>query len=176
MIPALGAGGPGFKPRNGPLLFRCHTLEFGFDSSVKHTIIRWNSGMLYRKFYPSVPLTTWIVVVTFWMCPFGLVVWFLLRVQEVPGSNPGMDHFWSGATHWSWSLIPRWSTLQSTEILVWFLLQCTCICVKAWQICYRQPYHHPTITQVVWVEAMDPMVRLPKGVSMKTILDCVTLI
>ena len=24
-------------------------------------------------------------------CPFGLVVWFLLWVQEVPGSNPGTD-------------------------------------------------------------------------------------
>ena len=30
---------------------------------------------------------TWYL---YW-CPFGLVVWFLLRVQEVPGSNPGMD-------------------------------------------------------------------------------------
>ena len=34
------------------------------------------------------------------ICPLGLVVWFLLWVQEVPGSNPGADHLWIYIDNW----------------------------------------------------------------------------
>ena len=37
---------------------------------------------------------TRVVRCNFGVCPLGLEAWFLLRVQEVPGSIPGADHLW----------------------------------------------------------------------------------
>ena len=41
-----------------------------------------------------------------WECPFGLVVWFILRVDEVPGSIPGTDLVFCCQTS-SLSISPR---------------------------------------------------------------------
>ena len=48
--------------------------------------------------------------------PFGLVVWFLLRVQEVPGSNPGTDPS-HGFCPFHVGFVPEWLTGQTWNLL-----------------------------------------------------------
>ena len=49
-------------------------------------------------------------------CPFGLVVWFLLWVQEVPGSNPGTDPS-HGFCPFHVGFVPEWLTGQTWNLL-----------------------------------------------------------
>ena len=113
MILALGARGPGFNSR--PSLFD-FVLHFMFQDVMK--FLSWRAPK--RNF-------------RYCLQDCGLVVWFSLRVREVPGSIPGCPFFpysfkvMFQETSWIFSscrVTKRnfWHCLRVSGVVVWFSL------------------------------------------------------